>query len=83
MSILNCAVDHLNHLLGRNPVAHDHCRISRWAQTQQERYEARAVPGPEALLGCDGLGEVYRRAVVIAAERVCGNNKRTHLNVCL
>jgi hypothetical protein len=67
------------HLLERNSVPHEHSRVPRWAQAQEETYEAAAAPGPEALLGCDGLREVRRRAVVTAADWACGNNRRAWL----
>lgn len=68
------------YLLGRDRVAHDNSRISRWAQTQKETHEAGTVPAPEPLIGCNGFCKVCWRTMVVAAKRVCQNNKNHVLN---
>ena len=64
------------YLLRRDRVAHDNSRIPRWAQTQKETHEAGTVPAPEPLIGCNGFRKVCWRTMVVAAKRVCQNNKK-------
>jgi hypothetical protein len=68
------------YLLGRYRVAHNNSRIPRWAQTQKETHEAGTVPAPEPLIGRNRFCKVCRRTMVVAAKRVCQNNKNHVLN---
>lgn len=70
------------YLLSRDRVAHDNSRIPRWAQTQKEIHEAGTVPAPEPLIGRNGFCKVCWRTMVVAAKRVCQNNKKQCAKPC-
>lgn len=72
--VLNDAVAHTEHSLDRNALAHYDSWVPWWAETQKKTKEPGTLPAPEAHVGCDGFRKICRSSVMIAANRICGDN---------